>query len=148
MWWRKGAGVTTARDIMTRNCRCVGEHDTLAEAARMMRDLDVGALPICGEDDRLKGILTDRDIVVRCVAENGDPAEVAAGSMARGTPVCVDANTSVDAVLETMSRHQVRRVPVLENKRLVGIISQADVAQRVPEQRAAGKVVEDISAKR
>jgi CBS domain-containing protein len=132
---------------MTRDCQCVGEHQTLAEAARMMRDLGVGALPICGDDDRLKGMLTDRDIVVRCIAENGDPAEVGAGSLAQGKPVYVEADTSIDKVMELMSEHQIRRVPVIENKRLVGIISQADVARQLPEQRA-GKVVEEISTNR
>ena len=65
---------TTARDIMTQGAECVGESETLVDAARKMRDLDVGALPICGEDERLKGMLTDRDIVVRCLAAGGDPA--------------------------------------------------------------------------
>ncbi|GDY33582.1 CBS domain-containing protein [Gandjariella thermophila] len=139
--------MATAREVMTRECRCVGEHQTLAEAARMMRDLNVGALPICGDDDRLKGMLTDRDIVVRCIAENGDPAETAAGALARGKPICVDADTPMEQVMDIMSRHQIRRVPVIENKRLVGIISQADVARQVPEQRT-GKVVEEISANR
>ena len=139
--------MTTARDLMTPNPRCVGENDTLAEAARLMRDLDVGALPICGEDDRLKGVLTDRDIVVGCVAENGDPAEVAVSRLAKGTPIYVEADTAVDQVLDTMARHQIRRLPVIENKRLVGIISQADVARRVPGQRA-GEVVEEVSTER
>jgi CBS domain-containing protein len=134
---------------MTRECKCVGEHQSLAEAARLMRDLNVGALPICGDDDRLKGMLTDRDIVVRCVAENGDPAQVATGTLARGRPIFVEADTPMDRVIQTMSEHQIRRVPVIENKRLVGIISQADLARsrHVPEQRA-GKVVQDISANR
>ncbi len=63
----------TARDFMSGGVECVGENETLADAARKMRDLDVGSLPICGEDNRLKGIVTDRDIVVRCLAEGGDP---------------------------------------------------------------------------
>src|SRR5438067_10429715 len=108
----------TARDIMTGAAECVGENESLRTAAEKMRDLDVGALPICGEDDRLKGMLTDRDIVVGCVAENGDPAEVAVGRLAKGTPIYVEADTPVDKVLDTMSRHQIRRVPVIENKRL------------------------------
>src|SRR4051812_4174641 len=71
--------VTTARDIMTRDATCAKADETLADAARIMRDLDVGALPICGEDDRLKGMITDRDIVVKCVAEGGDPRTVKVG---------------------------------------------------------------------
>ncbi|MCW2934689.1 MAG: hypothetical protein JWM19_5651, partial [Actinomycetia bacterium] len=73
---RNGAGarevmMTTARDIMHAGAECIGEHATLAEAARRMRDLDVGALPVCGDDDRLRGIITDRDIVLKCVATGG-----------------------------------------------------------------------------
>jgi len=136
--------VTTARDVMTPNCDCVGEQETLAEAARKMRDLDVGALPICGEDNRLKGMLTDRDIVVRCVAQNGDPAQVAAGSLAQGTPIYAEADKDMDAVLEMMIRHQIRRLPVIERQRLVGMIAQADIARGMPEQHA-GRVVEEVS---
>ena len=76
--------VTTARDIMTQDAQCVQESQTLVDAARKMRDLDVGALPICGDDDRLKGMITDRDIVIRCLAADGDPATTTAGSLADG----------------------------------------------------------------
>ena len=72
---------------MSTDPRCIGENETLADAARLMVELDVGALPICGEDDRLKGMLTDRDIVVKCVARGGDPASTTAGSLAEGKPV-------------------------------------------------------------
>ena len=65
--------MTTARDIMSSNTECAQVTDNLAEVAKKMRDLDVGALPICGEDNRLKGMITDRDIVVKCVADGGDP---------------------------------------------------------------------------
>ena len=71
--------MTTARDIMHAGAECVGEHESLQRAAQLMRDLDVGALPICGDDNRLKGIVTDRDIVCRCVAEGYDPANTTAG---------------------------------------------------------------------
>ena len=70
--------MTTARDIMHVGAECIDEHETLARAARRMRDLDVGALPICGDDDRLTGIITDRDIVIRCVAAGRDPEAVTA----------------------------------------------------------------------
>ena len=66
--------MATARDIMTGGAECVGENETLVDAARKMRDLDVGSLPICGDDQRLKGMITDRDIVVRCLADGGDPS--------------------------------------------------------------------------
>jgi CBS domain-containing protein len=136
--------MTVARDIMTRNCECVPERANLAEAARKMRDLDVGALPICGENDRLLGMLTDRDIVVRAVADGLNPGEVPVRALAVGTPIYVDAQAPVEDVMQVMSEHQIRRVPVIEDKRLVGIISQGDIARAVPN-AMAGSVVEDIS---
>ena len=77
--------MATARDIMTGGVECVGENETLDDAARKMRDLDVGSLPICGEDNRLKGMLTDRDIVVRCLAEGGDPRRRRPGTWRRAS---------------------------------------------------------------
>jgi CBS domain-containing protein len=132
--------VSTARDIMTQNAECVQESQTLVDAARKMRDLDVGALPVCGDDDRLKGIVTDRDIVIRCVAESGDPAATTAGSLADGKPVTIGADDSVEEVLETMSQYQVRRLPVIDGHRLVGIISEADIARHTPDQGVADTV--------
>jgi CBS domain-containing protein len=132
-----------ARDIMTQGAECVGENQTLVEAARKMRDLDVGALPICGEDDRLKGMLTDRDIVVKCIAEGGDPSSVKAGSYAEGKPVTIGADDSVDEVLATMSKYQVKRLPVIDGHRMVGIISQQDLAQHASEQDV-GETVDAI----
>lgn len=120
--------MTAARDIMTPAPRCVGENETLVDAARLMASLDVGALPICGEDKKLKGMLTDRDIVVRCLAQDGDAATTTAGSLAQGMPVTIGADDDIAETLETMKRHQVRRLPVIDGHDLVGIISQADVA--------------------
>ncbi len=120
--------MTVARDIMTPAPRCVGENETLVDAARLMASLDVGALPICGEDKRLKGMLTDRDIVVKCIAEGGDPSSVTAGSLAQGKPVTIGADDDVQEALEMMQKHQIRRLPVIDGHDLVGIISQADVA--------------------
>ena len=136
--------MTTARDIMTADVRCIGENDTLADAARMMRDLDVGALPICGEDNRLKGMVTDRDIVVRCIADGGDPQSVKASELAKGKPVTVGADDPIEAVLDVMKQHHVRRVPVIDGHDLVGIVSQADVARHLEDGRV-GAVVEAIS---
>ena len=132
--------VSTARDIMTPNAECVQESQTLVDAARRMRDLDVGALPICGDDDRLKGMLTDRDIVIRCLAEGADPAATTTGSLADGKPVTIGADDSIEEVLETMSQYQVRRLPVIDGHRLVGIISEADIAQHTPDQGVADTV--------
>jgi CBS domain-containing protein len=126
-----------ARDIMHRGAECITENDTLAAAAQKMRDLGVGSLPICGADDRLHGIITDRDIVIRCIAEGRDPAQVRAGDLAQGTLFWVDAAADVDEVLREMEDHQVKRLPVIENHRLVGVISEADLARSLSEDRLA-----------
>lgn len=120
--------MSKARDLMHVGAECIAEDDTLAHAAEMMRDLHVGALPICGADDRLRGIITDRDIVVRCVAEGDDPTLVTAGDLARGTPIWVDAGTDTGEVLELMIDSGIRRIPVMEDHRIVGMISEADLA--------------------
>ncbi|MHA7264289.1 CBS domain-containing protein [Arthrobacter sp. TMN-37] len=135
---------TTARDIMTGSVECIGEKDTLQQAAVKMRDLDVGSLPICGEDNRLKGMLTDRDIVVRCLADGGDPTSVTAGELAQGKPVTIGADDTVEEAIRTMQDHQVRRLPVIDGHDLVGVISQADIARNYPEDRV-GDLVELIS---
>ncbi len=137
--------MATARDIMTGGAECVGENDTLVDAARKMRDLDVGALPICGQDNRLKGMLTDRDIVVRCLAEGGDPTSARAGEFAEGKPVTVGADDPVEEILRTMSQYKVRRLPVIDGQDLVGMVSQADVARNLPEEKV-GDLVEAISS--
>src|SRR4051794_26667331 len=98
----------TAREVMTEGCECIGENATVADAARKMRDLDVGALPICGEDDRLKGMVTDRDIVVKVLAESRDPSSTTAGELGEGKPVTIGADDSVSEALATMKEHAVR----------------------------------------
>jgi CBS domain-containing protein len=136
--------MTNARDIMTPDVECVGENETLADAARKMRDLNVGALPICGEDNRLKGMLTDRDIAVKCVAEGGDPQTVRAGELGDGKPVTIGADDSVEEALRTMKEYKVRRLPVIDGHSLVGMVSQADIAKNIDPSRV-GDVVEAIS---
>jgi CBS domain-containing protein len=137
--------MTTARDIMSGSAECASESDTLVDAARKMKDLDVGSLPICGEDDRLKGVITDRDIVVNCVADGRDPSSVKVSEMGDGKPVTIGADDSVDEILRTMTEHAVRRLPVIDGDRLVGIVSQADVAKNLPEDKV-GDLVSAISA--
>ena len=132
--------MTTARDIMHTGAECVGEHETLQFAARRMRELDVGALPICGDDDRLHGIITDRDIVIKCIAVDGDPRTMAAGDLAQGKPFTVDATADVSRVLQVMEEHQIRRLPVIDGHRLAGMISEADLARHLPENALAGFV--------
>ena len=136
----------TARDIMSDDCTCVGENVSVLEAAKHLAKLDVGSLPICGDDDRLKGMLTDRDIVVKVLAEGKDPAEVKAGELGvgDGKTITVGADDSIDDALKTMAEHQVRRLPVIDEKKLVGIISQADIARNIDEEKV-GDLLEAIS---
>ena len=121
----------TAREIMSAGVECVGENETVVDAARKMARLDVGALPICGEDDRLKGMLTDRDIVLKVLAQGKDPNTCTAGELAEGKPVTIGADDDAEELVRTMSRHQVKRVPVIDGHRLVGMVSEADVAGEV-----------------
>jgi len=136
-----------ARDVMSSDCTCVGENDSVLDAAKRLAELDVGAMPICGEDDRLKGMLTDRDIVVKVLAEGKDPASVKAGELGQGDSktVTVGADDPIDEALRTMIDHKVRRLPVIDGRELVGIISQADIATHLEEEQV-GDLVEAISA--
>ena len=135
----------SAREVMTGGAECIGENDTLADAARRLAELDVGAMPICGEDDRLKGMLTDRDIVVKAIAQGKDPSSTRAGELAEGKPVTIGADDSVDEALHTMMDHKVRRLPVIDGHDLIGVVSQADLAKNIDEDKV-GDLVEAISA--
>jgi CBS domain-containing protein len=134
-----------AREVMSGGAECVGEKDTISDAAKRLADLDVGAMPICGEDDRLKGMLTDRDIVVKVLAQGKDPDSTTAGDLAQGKPVTIGADDSVDEALHTMAEHRVRRLPVIDGHDLVGVVSQADLARSIDEEKV-GELVEAISA--
>ena len=129
---------STAREIMTGGVECVREDETVLDAARTMSRLGVGALPICGNDDRLKGMLTDRDIVVKVLAEGKDPGSTRAGDLGQGKPVTIGADDSLDELVKTMARHEVKRLPVIDGHQLVGVVSEADVAEHAtPEQLVA-----------
>lgn len=136
--------MTTAREIMSGGVECARTTDTLVVAAKRMRDLDVGALPICGDDDRLHGMITDRDIVVRCVADGADPNAITVEAFAGEKPVTIGADDSVEEALRTMTDHGVRRLPVIDGHDLVGVLSQADVAKNLSEDQV-GQLVEAIS---
>ncbi|MET4643983.1 CBS domain-containing protein [Streptomyces sp. NBC_01724] len=131
--------MTTAKDIMHTGAQWIPAHETLDRAAQLMREHHVGALPISasGEQDRMIGILTDRDIVLDCVAVGHDPSKVTAGDLAHGTPRWIDADAGVDQVLEEMQSNRIRRLPVVENKKLIGMISEADLAQHLSEDQIA-----------
>lgn len=130
--------MTTAGEIMHPGAQWIPATETLDRAAQLMSRLNVGALPISDADERLCGILTDRDIVIGCVAKGHDPSKITAGDIAKGTPRWIDVGAGVDEVLEEMQTHQIRRLPVIENKRLVGMISEADLAKHLSDQQIAG----------
>ena len=135
----------SARDVMSSGAECIGENETVADAAKKLRDLDVGSVPICGEDDRLKGMLTDRYIVVEVLAEGKDPASVKAIELGGEEVVTIGADDSVDEALRTMKDHKVRRLPVIDEQRLVGVVSVADLARNI-EDGQLSDLVETISA--
>jgi CBS domain-containing protein len=137
-------GQNKVSDLMTPNPTTIEPSTPVAEAARLMRDQDLGPLPIV-EGDRVVGILTDRDIVIRTVAEGKDPQSVKAGQIASKQLVTIDPDQSLDEAAQLMAKHQVRRLPVCEEDgRLVGIVAQADVALEAPNQQA-GHTVQEIS---
>jgi CBS domain-containing protein len=135
----------SARDVMSGGAECVSENDSIADAAKRLAELDVGAMPICGEDNRLKGMLTDRDIVVKVIAQGKDVNTTKAGELGEGKPVTIGADDSVEEALHTMAEHKVRRLPVIDGHDLIGIVSQADLARNVDEEKV-GDLVEAISA--
>ncbi|MGW6567716.1 CBS domain-containing protein [Streptomyces sp. NPDC054975] len=129
---------------MTPDATCVGAKETALDAAKKMTELGVGALPICGADERLKGMLTDRDIVVKVLGAGKDPAKVKAGELAQGKVVTIGADDPAEEILTTMSRHKIRRLPVIDGHVLVGIVAQADVARALPDPQV-GELVEALS---
>ncbi|MET3721002.1 MULTISPECIES: CBS domain-containing protein [unclassified Arthrobacter] len=139
--------MSVVREFMTTDARCIKENQSLVEAARMMQDLDCGSLPICGDDGKLKGLITDRDIVLRCVAAGRNPGEMMARDLASGKPHWIDADANIDAAIEMMEQYQIRRLPVIADHKLVGIISQGDIARNYSEERV-GELVEHVSARK
>jgi CBS domain-containing protein len=131
-------------EAMTSNPCAIDTDKSVAYAAKMMRDEDVGFAPIV-EGDRLVGALTDRDIAVKVVAEGRDPEQTSVREIASTNLVTVDSQQDLDEALSLMARHQVRRLPVVEEDgRLVGVLAQADVAQEA-KPKDTGRMVEEIS---
>ena len=133
----------SVRDVMTPGVRTVSPSQSLAEAAAVMKGEDVGSVPVV-EDDRLAGIVTDRDIVIQAVAERRDPQTVKVDEVASRQLVTVEPEQDLDEALALMARHQVRRLPVVEAGRLVGMLAQADVALEAKEKKV-GETIEEIS---
>jgi CBS domain-containing protein len=130
------------RDVMTSNPRTVSPEDTIQNAARIMRDEDTGVVPVV-ENGRAVGVVTDRDIVVRAVADgqlNRAVREIVSGDVITARP-----DMSTKEAAELMSEHQVRRLPVVENDRLVGIVSIGDLAVKSPDDRRIGDAIQEIS---
>ena len=137
----------TVREAMHDGCECIGERKTLLDAAKRMAEIDVGVLPICGDDERLKGMLTDRDLIVKALAQGREPATTICGEFGQGTVHWIAADASLDDALGMMREHAVKRLCVLDDdKRLSGIITEADVATHAPEGQT-GELVESIAAK-
>jgi CBS domain-containing protein len=131
------------KDVMTSNPTTVQSDATVVEAARIMRDQDAGIVPVV-ENEQLSGTVTDRDIAVRVVAEGRDPDATTVREIASTDVVSVEPQQELSEALRLMAEHQVRRLPVVENDRLVGIVAQADVA-RESDDMQTGELVEEIS---
>ena len=133
----------TIRDLMTENPCAIDADKPVAYAAKMMRDENVGLAPIV-EGQKLVGTLTDRDIAIRVVAEGKDPQKTTVREVATTSVVTIDPNQDLAEALRLMAQNQVRRLPVVEDGRLAGIVAQADVAKHASDEQT-GEVVEEIS---
>jgi CBS domain-containing protein len=132
------------RDVMTKSPRSLESGASVMEAARLMRDEDAGIIPVV-EGEKLVGTVTDRDIAIRVVAEGRSPENITVGEIASRELVTIDPQQDLDEALRLMARHQVRRLPVVEEDgRLVGIVAQADIARNASDEKT-GDLVEDIS---
>jgi CBS domain-containing protein len=132
----------SVRDAMTADPRSIGASASVVEAARLMREQHIGSLPVT-EDDRLVGMITDRDITTRVVAESAVPETTAVGDVYSRDLISVEPNSDLDDALRLMAHHQVRRLPVVENDQLVGMVAQADIALK--ESERTGELVGAIS---
>ena len=135
---------TKAREIMTAERTCANETDTVQSAASTMQRLGVGALPICGQDNKLKGMITDRDIVIKVVAAGKDSSSVTVGELQQPEAVTIGADDDADEILATMREHKVRRLPVIDGNELVGVIALADVAKAL-DNPTTGQLVDVLS---
>jgi CBS domain-containing protein len=134
---------STVRDAMTVSPTTIEAHENAVDAARLMAAQDVGSLPVL-EGEELVGIVTDRDLVLHVLAKDIDPHKVVVSSICSENPVVVGPGDSLDVALQRMAHDQIRRLPVVEDRRLVGILAQADVSRTV-EPAATGRMVEEIS---
>ena len=136
----------TAREIMTTSPTILDIATPITDVARTLREENIGAVVICNPEQRLQGVVTDRDIAVEVVAAGKDPQGVTAGDILSGREtVTIGADDSIDEAIQTMIDHAVRRLPVIDGTQVVGMVTQADIALNVPEERVA-ELVRSISA--
>ena len=135
----------TAREIMTSEAVYCTDDATAADAARKMAAEDIGAIPVCNTEGRLSGVITDRDLAVKVVAQGRDPGSVRVADIVDATEVVtIGADDSVEEAIRTMKDHAVRRLPVIDGQALVGMVSQADIARAMPDAKI-GDLVGAIS---
>jgi CBS domain-containing protein len=121
--------MTSARDIMTKNPDYLDGDATITDVAKRLATESVGAVPICDSTGHLRGVVTDRDVVIEVVAAGKNPDKVKAIDLVQGEAVTIGADDSVDEAIQTMMAHKVRRLPVIDGRKLVGMVSQADIAR-------------------
>jgi CBS domain-containing protein len=136
--------MTTVREIMTASADCVRTDQTAADAARMMTQLQVGSLPICGPDERLKGVVTDRDLVRKVLGAGREAGSFPAGDLNQDEAVTIGADDEAEQAVDTMISHRVRRLPVVDRERLLGMLTLADLARALPEAQT-GRLVAVLS---
>jgi CBS domain-containing protein len=137
--------MTTAREIMTSDIQFARRGDAVQDVARTMSNYDVGMLPICNDEHRIDGAITDRDLALQVVAEGRDPVTTKVDDIRPAAEVVtIGADDPVEEVLATMKRHAVRRLPVIDGDRVVGMVSQADIARNLDDAQT-GDAVQAIS---
>lgn len=136
---------TLVRHVMTETPKTLTSTMDAYDAAGIMASYDVGVVPVTDEDGSLLGLVTDRDLVVRVLAGRRDPREVHLGDMATKTVVSVTPDMQLSEASDLMAHHQIRRLPVLKDERLVGILSLGDVALATASKRNVGEVLEEVS---
>lgn len=133
-------------EVMTRGVRCVKPSDSIRDAAKQMRDMDVGPVPVCGDNDKLAGMLTDRDITIRAVAEGKDPSSTKVQDVMTPDIHSVFEDQDVEEAADQMKNRQIRRLVVLNrDKRMVGIVSLGDLAVETRDEDMSGKTLEAVS---
>ena len=135
----------TLREIMSKPVVRIRPDEPVGVAARALSRYNIGALPVCGYDGRLRGVITDRDIVTRCLAADRDPAKTTVGQIMTGREVSGRPEMNAAEAAELMGREQIRRLPILENGRLCGMVSLADLAEQQETQKEAQTALEQIS---